>query len=108
MSTTYRVNNLFNNKDVILSKEDIFKIAEYAIENDIIRIDIGVPNSKSMFEIKDDGIFYICSEKVKEAVDDPSLFGPRSETLPNENKNVIDGSTYEGDDVPLDLPTFRS
>jgi hypothetical protein len=32
------VQNLFNKKDVILSCEDIFKVAKYAIENNILEI----------------------------------------------------------------------
>ena len=108
MKTQHTIKSLTDNKEIALSSKDLCKIVEYAIENDIVQIDIGVPNSKSMFSIKDGGVFYICSEKIKETEYDPSLFGSEVTTSPAKNKNVIDGTTYDGDDIPLDLPTFRN
>lgn len=32
------VENLFNNKDVILSREDILKIVKYALENEVVSV----------------------------------------------------------------------
>jgi len=38
MPKDYEVKNLLNEKKVILAREDIFKIAKYAIENEIIDV----------------------------------------------------------------------
>ena len=57
MKTQHTIKSLTDNKEIALSSKDLCKIVEYAIENDIVQIDIGVPNSKSMFSIKDENVF---------------------------------------------------
>jgi hypothetical protein len=71
MPKDYEVKNLLNEKNVILHREDIFKIAKYAIENNIIDI-VLVDNEFNYFSIHDnddiqiDNIILVDSEEAKD------------------------------------------
>lgn len=54
MPKDYEVKNLLNEKNVILAREDIFKIAKYAIENKIIDITWFEVDSVDYTSLQDD------------------------------------------------------
>jgi len=71
MPKDYEVKNLLNEKKVILAREDIFKIAKYAIENkmiDIVLVDeeLNYISLQDNDDIEIDNIVFLDSEEVKD------------------------------------------
>lgn len=71
MPKDYEVKNLLNEKNVILAREDIFKIAKYAIENEIVDI-VLVDEELNYISLHDnddleiDNIVFLDSEEAKD------------------------------------------